>query len=141
MSRNVCKVRPDGEIVCDDERSFVIAPLTSEARAAFEQSISTLFPGTWGPNKIDLALRLFTLLGSSPLPDANVGARAKHVLGSVDYLLATVNGTSTPEEPPSILLFDFSTLPAQALGPWVLARRGHAALDALYEQFPGDDPW
>lgn len=141
MMRKVCKVLPNGDIDCPLEHSFEISALTAEQREALQANLDALFPGQWGTHKIELVFMLLTMLGNSRLPDVNVGHRADHILGSVEHLLATAGDMTTPVEPPSILLFNFSNLAALALGPWILVRKGRTALDDLYGQFPGGDVW
>ena len=140
MMYKVCRVLANGDVVCTSDQ-LDDADLPPAKRTTLQSEFAASFPGNWGPNKFELAIHLLSLLGKSQLPDANIENRQGQIVGSVAALLSTMDGTDVPEEPTSLLLFNFSDMPAQALGPWVLARKGRAALDDLYEDFPGGDPW
>ncbi len=124
----VCRVTPDGEVICDSGTAMTIVPQDQTMRANLADAIQAAFPGEWGPNKIQLALNLLSVLGQSTIPDSpNVPRRAAAVLDSARDLMSP--------QPPSIMLFNFSEQPANVLGAWFQNRAELVRMQKMYEIF------
>ena len=130
----VCRVMPDGEVVCD--KVFETSPTVAMAVASDKDGLSenpttalakVLPEGEWGPNKIQLALRCLEVIGASNLPDARVPARAGEIVDSIKQLLAPL--------PPSILLYNYSTPPANVMGAYYLNRGDVVSMQQVFKIF------
>jgi hypothetical protein len=96
-------------------------PLPAQIKAALPK-------GNWGPNKIKLALRILEVLAESDLPDTpNIPRRAGEIVDATRYLLA--------EKPPSILLFNYSELPADVVGAFFQNKAELVQMQRLYGTF------
>lgn len=124
----VCRVTPDGEVICDSGTAMKMVPQDETMRQNLSDAIQAAFPGEWGPNKIQLALNLIDVLGQSSIPDTpNVPRRAAAVLDSARDLMSP--------QPPSIMLFNFSEQPANVLGAWFQNRAELVRMQKMYEIF------
>lgn len=126
----VCKVRPNGSIECLDIEFSSETP-TDPQRAAFESWVASYFGTAWCEEKVSLALRIPRQLDETPANCQGIENRSEDILGSVYCLLE-----QTPE---SMLLFNYSTLPADSLGAWVHAKLGFRAVRELHRKFDGND--
>ena len=139
----VCYVTPEGEVVCEDVmRSASQDALRSTHRGlarvidasdgvsdnASPALKSALPAGTWGPNKIKLAQRILEVLASSDLPDdSGVPRRAGEIVDSVKHLLGSV--------PPSILLYNYSTQPANVMGAYYQNKGDLVRMQQVFKTF------
>lgn len=126
-----CIVRPNGSIECL-KIEFMMETPTDPQRSDFRSWIEGYFGCAWCDEKIDLALRILRRLDAAPINCDRIDLRADKVVGSV-YL-------HLEEEPESMLLFNYDTLPADSLGAWVHAKNGFKAVRELHRQFDGRDP-
>ncbi|MEP6831794.1 MAG: hypothetical protein ABJB74_00310 [Gemmatimonas sp.] len=131
----VCRVLPDGEVICEKvygsalfESAVRVAKssggLSKKADAKLKEALP---PGEWGPNKIKLAARLLEVLGASDLPDEIVPRRAGESVDSVRQMLMAV--------PPSILLYNYSTLPANVMGAFYLNKGDVVRMQQIFKTF------
>ena len=145
----VCWVTAEGNVICDRVLASVeCAPLAmfvassdsqptrSTAKAARSKSandkaaareVPTLPPGKWGPNKIELACRMLETLGASTMPDESIPRRSGEIVDTVKRLLAPV--------PPSIMLYNYSTQPADVLGAYYLNRGEIVKMQQIFRIF------
>lgn len=137
----VFKVSPDGNVECVTDYALTAVPEDySEKAVAFAQASIDL-ASTGSSEKLDLAIHLLRMLKDSALEDTSVSNRKGAILNTVKELLEPEVGTAPNRSTPSsMLLYNFSTLPAQALGPWVLARQNLQVLNELYDTFTGEEP-
>lgn len=131
----VCWMTAEGEVVC--ERVFEGGSSSGSVRVA-ESSVglsdkgdskfkNVLPKGNWGPNKIQLARRLLEVLAASQLPDENIPRRSGESVDAVRQLLTPV--------PPSILLFNYSTLPANVMGAYFLNKADLVRMQEMFKTF------
>lgn len=130
----VCRVLPDGEVVCDkvpDQATgpvaMVISADAAEAAQADQSFVDALPEGNWGPNKIKLAVSILAVLGANDLPDERIPRRSGEIVDSVKQLLAPL--------PPSILLYNYSTQPANVMGAYYLNKADLVQMQRMYELF------
>ncbi len=125
----VCRVNPDGEVVCEPVSSGTELPSDAAAQKQVEAVLRHAFPkGEWGPNKVALATRMLQALSESDLPDSpNIPRRAGEIVASIRMLLAP--------EPPSILLYNYSTQPADVVGAYFQNKAELVRMQRLYETF------
>lgn len=90
-------------------------------------SLDELPTGEWGPNKKKLAARILEALGNSDLPDDIIPRRSGEIVDSVKQLLAPV--------PPSILLYNYSTQPANVMGAYYLNKADLVQMQRMYQIF------
>ena len=131
----VCWMTVEGEVICERvfEGSSTPEPvglakssggLSDKADAEFQEHLPK---GNWGPNKVKLARRLLEVLAASDLPDDKISRRAGESVDSVRQLLAPV--------PPSILLFNYSTLPANVMGAYFLNKADLVRMQQMFKTF------
>ncbi len=131
----VCRVLPDGEVICEKvygSASFegavrVAKSSGGRSKKANAKLKDVLPPGAWGENKIKLAARLLEVLGASDLPDAQIPRRSGECVDSVRQLLAPL--------PPSILLYNYSTLPANIMGAFYLNKADLVRMQQIFKTF------
>lgn len=130
----VCRVTPDGEVICDPVNPGGEASVDPGVQKQVEASLRQAFPkAEWGPNKLALAVRLLETLGKSSLPDEpNIPRRAGEIVASVELLLG--------KQPPSILLFNYSTQPADVVGAWLQNKAELVQMQRLYDNFKKPTP-
>lgn len=134
----VCRITPDGEVVCEpvnpETPEFEQRSAVRRAKHGADALLRELVPeGQWGPNKVDLALRILEVLGESTLPDTpNIPRRSGEIVDSVRLLLA--------HDPPSMLLYNYSTLPADIVGAYYLNRGELVQMQRLYDTFKNPVP-
>jgi hypothetical protein len=134
----VCTVSPQGNVECPTGVDDLDLPAEKDARELLEQQIETAFGVAFGSEKLRLARNLLAVLANSTLPNVNIGNRRLEIVNAVNMLLSPTLATGGETvQPPSILLFNYSTLPAQALGPWILTKQGLGAVQALYTKYDG----
>ena len=130
----VCRVTPDGEVVCEPVNPGGDSPADPAMQKQVEATLRQAFPKSeWGPNKVALAIRILETLGQSSLPDdPNIPRRAGEIVASVELLLG--------KQPPSILLFNYSTQPADVVGAWLQNKAELVRMQRLYEAFKSPTP-
>jgi hypothetical protein len=131
----VCRVTADGEVICD--------PVTgpeglSKSRAAQKQAADFVKAfagdGNWGPNKIKLLMAIVDVLGKSTLPDTpNIPRRAGEIVQTIRFLL--------DKEPPSIVLYNYSTQPADVVGAFFLNKAELVSMQKLFDTFKSPKPF
>jgi hypothetical protein len=89
--------------------------------------VDALPQGEWGPNKIKLAARILEVLGASDLPDDIIPRRSGEIVDSTRQLLAPL--------PPSILLYNYSTQPANVMGAYYLNKADLVQMQRMYQIF------
>lgn len=135
----VCWMTPDGNLFCEKVlESAQCAPLamfvavadpdgkvdsgkTTDSVRAFE------FPADWGPNKKELACRILEVLNNSTMPDESIPRRSGEIVDTVQRLLAPV--------PPSIMLYNYSTQPADVVGAYYLNKGDLVKMQQLFKTF------
>ncbi len=124
----ICRVTPDGEVICEGPVTLDAAVVERAAAVSFDATLAKLLPeASWGPQKLELALRLLQALGESKLPDDRIARRAgQSVRALMDLLLPT---------PPSILLFNYSEQPANVMGAWFQNKAELARMQRVITQF------
>ncbi|MGV3709710.1 MAG: hypothetical protein ACO1Q7_12815 [Gemmatimonas sp.] len=131
----VCRVTPEGEVICEKVlESSTLDGHVHVAKSAGGLSKKTdaklkdaLPKGKWGPNKIRLAARLLEELAKSDLPDDRIPRRSGEIVDSAKQLLAP--------EPPSILLYNYSTLPANVMGAYFLNKADLVRMQQMFKTF------
>lgn len=125
----VCRVTPDGEVICEPATMQADMQPSAEAQAGLETLIKAAYDsGNWGPNKIELALRILEVLNASTLPDEpNIPRRSGEIVDTVKLLLA--------KTPPSIVLYNYSTQPADVVGAYFLNKAQLVNMQHLYKLF------
>jgi len=133
---------PDGNIVCERVlltadcaplAMFVAAsdsPLgNGKSKASKEDASgeSFVFPESWGPNKKELACRILEVLTNTSMPDESIPRRSGEIVDTVQRLLAPV--------PPSIMLYNYSTQPADVLGAYYLNKGELVKMQQLFKIF------
>ena len=134
----VCRVTADGEVICDP----VTGPASSRMRALIDPAmlqqaadfVKAASPdGSWGPNKIKLLLGIIEALGKSTLPDEpNIPRRSGEIIQSMKFLL--------DKQPPSILLYNYSTQPADVVGAFFQNKADLVRMQKLYDTFKSPKP-
>lgn len=127
----MCVVKPNGSIHCPDMEFMAETPQDA-ARSEFESWLESYFGCRWCDEKVALALRLLRRLQETPINCERVKLRADKVVLSVFLHLE--------EEPASMQVFNYDTLPADSLGAWVHAINGFKELRDLHRKFDGRDP-
>jgi hypothetical protein len=100
-----------------------------EAQKGLEALLKTAYDGAnWGPNKVQLALSILEVLNDSRLPDEpNIPRRSGEIVDTVKLLLA--------KTPPSIVLYNYSTQPADVVGAYFLNKAQLVNMQQLYKEF------
>ena len=147
----VCRVTPEGEVICDPVTGpeASIADATSRRRGGAKQKKATALAsqkkvaelvgevsadGNWGPNKIKLLIGIIQALGESTLPDEpNIPRRSGEIIQAMKFLL--------DKQPPSILLFNYSTQPADVVGAYFLNKADLVRMQKLYDTFKSPKPF
>jgi hypothetical protein len=107
----ICRVTPDGEVICENPPKYDAAVYQRAEATSFAAVLAKTVPdGDWGPNKVKLLLELAVVLGQVKLEDASIPRRAGQCAQAVIDLLRP--------EPPSILLFNYSQQPGDVMGAW-----------------------
>jgi hypothetical protein len=132
----VCRVTEEGEVVCERVQDA----MTSESavrvakskgglsKKAVDSNLKAALPkGEWGPNKTRLAQRLLEVLAASDLPDDRIPRRSGEIVDSAVQLLAEV--------PPSILLYNYSKLPANVMGAYFLNKADLVRMQEMFKTF------
>jgi hypothetical protein len=130
----VCRVTPDGEVICEPVSPGGPVSTDAAVQKQVEAALRQASPkGEWGPNKVELAIRIIEALGKSTLPDApNIPRRAGEIVASIEMLLA--------KEPPSILLYNYSAQPADVVGAYFLNKSELVRMQRLYDTFKSPKP-
>lgn len=140
----VCWMTPEGNLVCEKvmEASEDCAPplamfvAKSDAPAKKGSKTkpgkgaaigATVFPESWGPNKKELACRILEVLNNSSMPDDSIPRRSGEIVDTTMRLLAPV--------PPSIMLYNYSTQPADVLGAYYLNKGDLVKMQQLFKTF------
>lgn len=131
----VCRVMPDGNVICekvDPTCPSPIAAMMISAESGTSRNYGPAFAdslpqGNWGPNKIALAARLLEVLAENDLPDEKIPRRSGEIVDSVKQLLAPL--------PPSILLYNYSTQPANVMGAYYLNKADLVEMQRMYQLF------
>jgi hypothetical protein len=119
-----CYVTPDGDVICD---SATIVAINPSAVSAIPTKVAS-----WGPNKTQLLLNLIEVLDQSTLQDSAIARRASPIVQSARQLLS--------DEPPSILLFNFSKQPGDVMGNYFLNKAEIVRMHKVAEQFEKPTP-
>lgn len=129
----VCYVNAAGEFVCEPSSETVEVITDAATRQQLEKSIAGAFrDGEWGENKLKLALNFLSMLGKARIPDADIPRRAGDVVDAGKYLLS--------KDPPSILLFNYSSQPANVVGAYYLNKADLVQMQRLFDQFKDPAP-
>lgn len=131
----VCRVMPDGNVVCESVSTSCPSPIAAmmisaepgTSRNVRPDFAASLPQGNWGPNKIALAARLLEVLAENDLPDERIPRRSGEIVDSVKQLLAPL--------PPSILLYNYSTQPANVMGAYYLNKADLVEMQRMYALF------
>ena len=131
----VCRVLPDGNVICEKVEETSTGPGAAMMISAHgvaspissPPSLDSLPEGTWGPNKKELAARLLEVLAQSDLPDDKIPRRSGEIVDSTKQLLAPL--------PPSILLYNYSTQPANVMGAYYLNKADLVQMQRMYQIF------
>lgn len=132
----VCRVLPNGDVVCDKvpdtmesgrSAMMAIAADGNPVAKSGPPSLDDLPAGNWGPNKTKLAAYLLEVLAQSDLPDDIIPRRGGEIVDSTKQLLAPI--------PPSILLYNYSTQPANVMGAYYLNKADLVQMQRMYEIF------
>lgn len=125
----VCRVTPDGDVVCEPATMQEDMQPRPEAQKGLEALLKTAYDGAnWGPNKVQLALSILEVLNDSRLPDEpNIPRRSGEIVDTVKLLLA--------KTPPSIVLYNYSTQPADVVGAYFLNKAQLVNMQQLYKEF------
>ena len=130
----VCRVTAEGEVVCDP----VIGPEGPSMDAARQKQAAEFVKaigadGTWGVNKLILLVAITDALAKSTLPDSpNIPRRSGEIVQSIKFLL--------DKQPPSILLYNYSTQPADVVGAFFLNKAELVSMQKLYDVFKSPKP-
>jgi len=105
-----------------------------DSQKRIEATLRQAFPNAdWGPNKLKLALALLETLAESTLPDTpHIPRRAGEIVESTKMLLA--------KTPPSILLYNYSSQPADVIGAYFLNKTELVRMQRLYDTFKDPKP-
>lgn len=125
----VCRVTPQGDVICEPVAVLTAVVADPKARQSLSDSIEAAFPGcAWGPNKFLLAMNILDVLCKSKLPDTpNIPRRSGEIVNTVGMLMEA--------EPPSVLLYTYSTLPADVVGAFFLNKADLVKMQRLYDTF------
>lgn len=130
----VCRVTPEGDVVCEPVNVGQPTMTDPDSQKRIEATLRQAFPKSeWGPNKIKLALALLETLAESTLPDEpHIPRRAGEIVESTKMLLA--------KTPPSILLYNYSSQPADVIGAYFLNKTELVRMQRLYDTFRDPKP-
>ncbi|MCC6431502.1 MAG: hypothetical protein IT354_11375 [Gemmatimonadaceae bacterium] len=130
----VCRVTPEGDVVCEPVNVGQPTMTDPDSQKQIEATLRQAFPkGEWGPNKLKLALALLETLAESTLPDEpHIPRRAGEIVESTKMLLA--------KTPPSILLYNYSSQPADVIGAYFLNKTELVRMQRLYDTFRDPKP-
>ena len=131
----VCRVTAEGEVICDPVVPPEGASLVDGTRQKqVEEFVRAVSPdGNWGPNKLKLLVGIIQALGQSTLPDEpNIPRRSGEIIQSMKFLL--------DKDPPSILLFNYSTQPADVVGAYFHNKAELVRMQKLYDTFKAPKP-
>lgn len=139
----VCWVTADGNVICNNvfmsadctpPLAMFVASSDSASAESKKQPTregasdsSFVFPESWGPNKKELACRLLEALNDSKLPDETIPRRAGEIVDTTMRLLAPL--------PPSIMLYNYSTQPADVLGAYYLNKGDLVKMQQMFKLF------
>lgn len=125
----ICRVTPDGEVICVPATIPTEMSFSPEAQRGLEALVKTAYHGAnWGPNKLLLALGILEALNASTLPDEpNIPRRSGEIVDTVKLLLG--------KTPPSIVLYNYSTQPADVVGAYFLNKAQLMSMNQLCKQF------
>lgn len=131
----VCRVTAEGEVICEriPDGSQSAEPMrvvdTSESLSENfnKRFVNSLPAGEWGPNKIALARHILEVLGHNDLPDERIPRRSGEIVDSVKQLLTPI--------PPSILLYNYSQLPANVMGAYFLNKADLVRMQEMFQIF------
>jgi hypothetical protein len=138
----VCWVTPDGNVICEKvlmseecpPLAMFVAASDSDSRRAKSKpgkkaapTEPSLFPDDWGPNKKELACRILDALNTAQLPDELVPRRSGEIVDTVIRLMAP--------KPPSIMLYNYSTQPADVLGAYYLNKGDLVRMQQIFKIF------
>ena len=131
----VCRVTADGEVICekvpDGSQSAAMMRVSDSAENPSEnfneRFVNSLPAGEWGPNKIALARHVLEVMGLNSLPDQRIPRRSGEIVDSVKQLLAL--------NPPSILLYNYSQLPANVMGAYFLNKADLVRMQEMFQIF------
>lgn len=131
----ICRVTADGEVVCEPVIGPTQTTLDAETQKQVESTLRHAFPkGDWGPNKLKLALALLDTLSKTTLPDdPNIPRRSGEIVDSVKMLL--------DKQPPSIILYNYSSQPADVVGAYFLNKAELVSMQRLFETFKKPTPY
>jgi hypothetical protein len=130
----VCRVTPEGDVVCEPVNVGQPTMTDPDSQKRIEATLRQAFPKSeWGPNKLKLALALLETLAESTLPDEpHIPRRAGEIVESTKMLLA--------KTPPSILLYNYSSQPADVIGAYFLNKTELVRMQRLYDTFRDPKP-
>jgi hypothetical protein len=130
----VCRVTPEGEVICDPvtgPEASLVDPARQKQVEEFVRAVSA--DGEWGPNKIKLLMGIIQALGQSKLPDEpNIPRRSGEIIQAMKFLL--------DKDPPSILLFNYSTQPADVVGAFFQNKAELVRMQKLFDTFKSPKP-
>lgn len=129
----VCIIDERGELVCSPSSDTVEVISDASTRQQLEKSIAGAFrDGEWGENKLKLALNFLSMLAKARIADADIPRRSGDVVDAGRYLLS--------KEPPSIMLFNYSSQPANVVGAYYLNKADLVQMQRLFDQFKDPAP-
>lgn len=130
----VCRVTPEGEVICDpviSPEASLVDPTKQKQVEEFLKTVSS--GGEWGPNKIMLLFGIIEALDKSTLPDdPNIPRRSGEIIQAMKFLL--------DKDPPSILLFNYSTQPADVVGAFFQNKAELVRMQKLFDTFKSPKP-
>lgn len=131
----ICRVTADGEVICEPIVPPGQTAIDAATQKQFEATLRQAFPkAEWGPNKLKLALALLETLSKSTLPDdPNIPRRSGEIVDSVKLLL--------DKQPPSIILYNYSSQPADVVGAYFLNKAELVSMQRLFETFKNPTPY
>ena len=130
----VCRVTPEGEVICDPVTGPEASLVDPSRQKQVEDFVRAASPdGEWGPNKIKLLMGIIQALGQSTLPDEpNIPRRSGEIIQAMKFLL--------DKQPPSILLFNYSTQPADVVGAFFQNKADLVRMQKLFNTFKSPKP-
>lgn len=125
----VCHLTSEGEVVCTPASLSDDTPPRPAAHKGLRALLKAAYHlDNWGPNKLQLALAVLEVLDTSTLPDEpNIPRRAGEIVDTVKLLLQ--------KDPPSMVLYNYSTLPADVVGAYFLNKAQLVNMQTLYKEF------
>ena len=131
----VCRVTPEGEVICDPVTGPEASLVDPTRQKQVEEFVRAASPdGEWGPNKIQLLMGIIQALGQSTLPDEpNIPRRSGEIIQAMKFLL--------DKQPPSILLFNYSTQPADVVGAFFQNKADLVRMQKLFKTFKSPKPF